>query len=191
MHKQQRPDFFSFFKFLILLNIPGVAHCGVLSFFTNSDTDLAIDLAPELTLVPANATISKNVTVTLGCKSNVKARLCRWSFYPASDPGERKDLAPFSPMSREQKQKGRVSDKDCSLRITRVSESHSGKWVCAVMPLANQKQFLVSKGAHLTVLDFRKLAEREKAFRERERKEREQKGDHKSMPHSLFKCQQH
>ena len=133
------------------------------------------ELTPELTLVPGNATISKNVTVTLGCQSNVKARLCRWSFIPAQDPESRKDPAPFSPMSKEQKQNGRVSDRDCSLRITRVQESHSGKWICALMPLTNQKKFLVSKGAHLTVLDFKKLAQKEKEEREKRRKELEER----------------
>ena len=106
-------------------------------------------MPPKLILAPANATVSTDVSVTLGCKSNVQAKMCQWFFAPASDPGTERELSPFSPTSK--KNRGFRQANDCSLTIKSIGEKYEGFWTCSVLPLTDQSRFMRSKPAYLRI----------------------------------------
>ncbi len=82
-------------------------------------------VTPALLLAPANASVSAGVSVTLGCRANVEARLCQWSFFSQEQPLERRDLAAFSPSSRHSRERGK-SDPKVKIYDKRIHKTHVG-----------------------------------------------------------------
>ena len=87
----QKCDFFklkSMTRSFPKLSVSGPSEC-LFSFFTNRESTSE---RPKLYLGPGNATVSSDLSVTLGCKANVAVKTCSWTFYPDSNPGMSKLL---------------------------------------------------------------------------------------------------
>ncbi|TRY71227.1 hypothetical protein TCAL_06543 [Tigriopus californicus] len=142
------------FGVLIILTVIYVPYeASLISLFTGgSDKDIPV---PKLILAPANATISPNVSVTLGCKSNVPASQCQWAFYSTVEPEKRKNLTPFSPSSPNERKKqfGGRAENDCSLTIHKIAAKYDGKWICSILPVSGDQKFLISKPAFLHIYE--------------------------------------
>jgi hypothetical protein len=72
---------------------PTDSSCCLFSFFSNRESSAE---RPKLLLGPGNATVSSNLSVTLGCRANVAIRTCTWIFYPAGAPGKVLSFCPKS-----------------------------------------------------------------------------------------------